>query len=50
MLLHNREMYYLQFYLFSKGIVSEDYDFYTPFLKVFSSFQHHYENQRLGQY
>jgi hypothetical protein len=31
-------MNYLQFYLFSRGILSEECDFYTPFLRAFTAF------------
>ena len=31
-------MNYLQFYLFSRGILSEESDFYTPFLRSFTAF------------
>jgi hypothetical protein len=37
-LLNQKEMNYLQFYLFSKGILSEESDFYTPFLRSFTAF------------
>ena len=37
--------YYLQFFLFSKGIVSDEPDFYTPFIKVFSGFKVAYEKK-----
>ena len=33
------ERFYLQFFLFAKGIVSDEPDFYTPFVKVFSAFK-----------
>jgi len=29
----------LQLYLFSRAIICEEADFYTPFIKVFSSFK-----------
>jgi hypothetical protein len=31
-------MNYLQFYLFSRGILSDEADFYTPFLRAFTAF------------
>lgn len=37
-LLNQKEMNYLQFYLFSRGILSEECDFYTPFLRAFTAF------------
>ena len=38
-ILHSKERFYLQFYLFSRAIVSDEPDFYTPFVKVFSAFK-----------
>jgi hypothetical protein len=43
-LLNQREMHYLQFYLFSRAILSEEYDFYTPFIRAFSAFVKHLEH------
>lgn len=37
-LLNQKEMNYLQFSLFSRGILCEEPDFYTPFLRAFASF------------
>lgn len=31
-------MNYLQFYLFSRAIISDEHDFYTPFIRAFSAF------------
>jgi hypothetical protein len=46
--LNNR--HYLQIFLFTKGIVCEEPDFYTPFIKVFSSFKHYYDVKEVGNY
>ena len=38
-ILHAKERFYLQVYLFTRAIVSEEPDYYTPFVKVFSAFK-----------
>jgi hypothetical protein len=38
-LLQNKERNYLQLYLFSRAIICDEPDFYTPFVKVFASFK-----------
>ena len=44
-LLNQREMNYLQFYLFSRAILSDEYDFYTPFIRAFSAFVKNHDQQ-----
>ncbi len=36
-ILDNKDKFYIQLYFFSKGLIFEDFDFYTPFLRLFSA-------------
>lgn len=38
-LLQNKDRNYLQMYLFSRALICEEPDFFTPFIKVFASFK-----------
>jgi len=47
-LLHNKERNYLQLFLFSRALICDEPDFYTPFIKVFSSFRNYSERIERG--
>lgn len=39
----------MQLYLFSRAIICEEPDFFTPFIKVFASFKRHAEEKEKGK-